>query len=533
MKLTLKVGLIVFALTGISQCKPEKAVLEKNGSFGIEGQRVPDLGNGSYMNPIIGGDYPDPSVLRVGDDYYMTHSSFEYVPGLLIWHSRDLVNWTPLCNALNTYVGSVFAPDLIWHDSLYYIYFPLVKYDGDKMAGITNAVITAPTPEGPWSDPVDLKTGLIDPGHVVDEDGKRYLHLSDGHVVPLSDDGLSVTGEIKKVYEGWTYPDDYNVECYCLESPKLTKRKGYYYITSAEGGTAGPATSHMVVSSRSKGVSGPWEHSPYNPIIHTGSEAETWWSRGHGTLVSTPDDQWYIMYHGYEKGYHTLGRQTLMEPVEWTGDEWFHVAEGSAADRPIPYIKGDVPEKTEAGMALSDEFSKNTLGLQWRFYREFDKSRFELTGENFLLKGKGTSPADSGPLLTIPTNHSYEITTQLEISGEAMGGLLLFYDPSVYAGLGFSKEGLVKYERGLVHSTVDPGTGSQIHLKIVNKKHQVSFCYSMDGSEWTRFHSGAEVSAYHHNAFGHFLSLRVGIFAAGDGEVSFKNFNYKGLDENE
>jgi xylan 1,4-beta-xylosidase len=151
------------------------------------------------------------------------------------------------------------------------------------------------------------------------------LHLSAGYMVELAPEGRSVTGEPGKVYGGWEYPDTFNMEGFCLEAPKLTKRNGYYYRTSAEEGTAGPATSHMIVSARSRTPRGPWENSPYNPIVHTESAAETWWSKGHGTLVSTPDERWWILYHGYEKGYYTLGRQTLLEPVEWVEDGWFRI----------------------------------------------------------------------------------------------------------------------------------------------------------------------------------------------------------------
>ena len=182
MQSLLKTVILLVAAMVIGQCQQgttpynQTAIPVKSAS-GIEGQRTPDLGDGHYLNPIIGGDYPDPSVLRVGDDYYMTHSTFEYTPGLLVWHSKDLVNWTPECNALNSYVGSVFAPDLVRHDSLFYIYFPLVTYVEGQMAGITNAVVYASSPEGPWSDPVDLKIGNIDPGHVADDKGNRYLHM--------------------------------------------------------------------------------------------------------------------------------------------------------------------------------------------------------------------------------------------------------------------------------------------------------------------------------------------------------------------
>jgi len=294
----------------------------------MENLRSADLGNGYYQNPILGGDYSDPSVLRVGEDYYLTHSYMAYAPGMLVWHSRDLVNWEPLCNAIGKYAGNVWAPDFIQHNNLFYIYY---------FASGKNFVITAPSPEGPWNKPVelDVEGTLIDPGHVVAPDGKRYLHLSGGHIVPLSDDGLSVRGKPRCIYEGWKYPEDWYVEGFCLESPKFTVRNGYYYLTVAEGGTAGPATSHMVVSSRSKTPWGPWEHSPYNPIVHASSREEKWWSRGHGTLVDTPHGDWWVLYHGYEKGYQTLGRQTLLEPVEWTDDGWFRIPPGIKVDQPI------------------------------------------------------------------------------------------------------------------------------------------------------------------------------------------------------
>lgn len=126
--------------------------------------------------------------------------------------------------------GSGYAPDLIKYDGKFYIYYP---------AHGTNYVIWATDIRGPWSKPIDLKVGDIDPGHVVDSLGNRYLHLSGGTMVELSRDGLSTIGERHKVYEGWQYPEDWEVEYFCLESPKLTFQNGYFYMTSAEGGTAG------------------------------------------------------------------------------------------------------------------------------------------------------------------------------------------------------------------------------------------------------------------------------------------------------
>ncbi len=125
----------------------------------------------SFTNPVFGGDYPDPSLLRDGDTYYVVHSSFEYYPGLLIWKSADLINWTPVTNALTNYLGSVWAPDLAKYEDKYCIYFP---------ADNEIYVVAADNIEGPWSEPVKLNVSSIDPGHFVDGKGNRYLYFSDG-----------------------------------------------------------------------------------------------------------------------------------------------------------------------------------------------------------------------------------------------------------------------------------------------------------------------------------------------------------------
>jgi len=235
---------------------------------------------------VLPGNYADPSILRVGNAWYMTHSSYHQVPGLTIWRSEDLLHWERVARALRRHLGSVWAPDFIRHGDTFYIYFP---------AGGTNWVVTAPAPEGPWSDPVDLGVGRIDPGHVATPEGRRCLHMSDGWMYELAPDGLSVKGEARKVYDGWEYPADWVVEGFCLEAPKLLHRDGWYYLTSAEGGTAGPSTSHMVVSARSRAPEGPFENSPHNPIVRTWDKSEAWWSKGHGTLVEGPAGQWYLV----------------------------------------------------------------------------------------------------------------------------------------------------------------------------------------------------------------------------------------------
>jgi xylan 1,4-beta-xylosidase len=224
--------------------KGKAGALSSLHNTGPEGERRADLGNGWFRNPIMAGDYADPSVLKDGDDYYMTHSSFDASPGLVIWHSRDLVNWRPLGPVLNRPLGTVFAVDIAKHNGRYYIYIPFMKAPwSTELVDFANIyVIHADSMEGPWSDPVDLKIyGLIDPGHVLGEDGKRYLYLSGIKRVQLADDGLSTVGAVEPAYDGWHYPDDWITEGYSLEGPKLFRRGDWFYLVSAVGGTSGPS----------------------------------------------------------------------------------------------------------------------------------------------------------------------------------------------------------------------------------------------------------------------------------------------------
>ena len=254
---------------------------------GKEGQRVADLADGRYRNPVLAGDRPDPNVLKDGADYYATFSSFRYYPGVPIWHSRDLVNWSPLTAALRKDIGNVWALDIAKHDGRYFIYIPALD-DSDRP--LKTWVIHADSMRGPWSDPVDMRIdGFIDPGHAVGEDGKRYLFLNGGHRVRLADDGLSAASPVEHVYSGWPIPRDWIIEGFALEGPKVLRRGAWFYLFSGQGGTAGPPTSHMVVVARSRSIHGPWENCPHNPIVRTAHRDEPWWSRGHATAVEAPD----------------------------------------------------------------------------------------------------------------------------------------------------------------------------------------------------------------------------------------------------
>ncbi len=500
----------------------------------IENQRRPDQGDGTFLNPLFGGDYPDPSIIRVGETFYCTHSSFVYHPGLLIWQSRDLVNWQPVTFAADQVGWDIWAPELVHHEDRFYIYYfarnTRGPWDGK------NWVVWADAMEGPWSQPIPLPCGHIDPGHVVGPDGKRYLHLSGGHMTALIDDGLALAEEgtePRKVYDGWKFsPDRWVVEGFCLEGPKFLQKDGWYYLLSAEGGTAGPATSHMVVASRSKTPWGPWEHSPYNPIIHTESRDERFWSRGHGTLIETPDGDWWIIYHGYEKNYHTLGRQTLLEPVEWTGDGWFRIRKDSHPEEPIslPIVDSASPEHY---MPLSDDFSGPQLGMQWRRFDCFDRNRLKLANGQLHFEGAGDVREGSEPLLVTPVDLAYSVEVEVDPAGLSDGsvaGLVLYYNPECFCGIYVSNRGAIHISRraGIpANGDEEVPPGKPLQLRLVNDHHEVSFWWSLDnGKSWQRHWTGLDVSGYHHNVFGAFLSLRPGMMVVGHGYAVFRHFAY-------
>src|SRR5665213_4158093 len=137
---------------------------------------------GRYTNPILAGDHPDASPIRVGNDFYLTHSSFDYAPGLLIWHSTDLINWQSVAAALHRYYGTVWAPYLCEYQKHFYLYFPAAGH---------LQVVHADHPTGPWSEPIDLGISAIDPAHIA-ENGRRFLHMAGGRMAELNSDGLSV-----------------------------------------------------------------------------------------------------------------------------------------------------------------------------------------------------------------------------------------------------------------------------------------------------------------------------------------------------
>jgi xylan 1,4-beta-xylosidase len=492
---------------------------------GIENQRRADNGDGTFLNPILAGDHPDPTILRDGDRWLMTFSSFESYPGLVIWQSRDLVNWTPLTAALKTNIGSVWAPELTKHNGRYFLFIPARFPDKRSIY-----VIHAERPEGPWSEPIDLNLPRhIDPGHAVGEDGSRWLFLSGGDRIRLSDDGLSTIGDVEHVYDPWRYPEEWVVEGFAPEGPKILRHNNWFYLITAVGGTAGPPTGHMVIVARSRSIHGPWQHDPENPIVRTWSSREKWWSRGHATLFEGPNSKWWMVYHGYENGFWTLGRQCLLDPVEWTKDDWFRPTGGDLSKRlrkPINIAGAD------HGMSLSDDFATDRLGIHWAFHAPSPTENARLTRDSngLTLRASGTSPTDSRPLTFINGDLAYEVEADIELGQGAEAGLLLFYSPKLYCGLGFSETGLVMHRVATQRRNAPPSDfGNRLQIKLQNDRHIVTCWTRTPGSRWTQYGVRFETSGYNHNTAWDFLSLRPALYCSGQGSARVRSVTYRAL----
>ncbi len=468
-----------------------------------------DQGDGTYLNPIVGGNHPDAGAIRVGNDFYITHTSFSYTPGLVIMTSQDLVNWRIAGSALNRFYGEIWAPYLCESGGHYYIYFP---NNGHLQ------VVHGPSPLGPWSDPISLNINGIDPAHIATPDGRRFLYFAGGSIAELAADGLSILAAPRNVFAPWPIPTDWRIECQCLEAPKVIFRNGYYYLNVAEGGTSGPPTSHMVISARSRNVDGPWEYSPYNPIIHTKSKEEQWWSIGHGRLVDDAKGGWWMTFHGYENGYRTLGRSTLLLPVEWTADQWFRVPKGMSAGQRLAMPPG---KRNRTQPLEGDDFTSPTLGMHWQFWKGYDPDRFKTGGGQLLLKGVGSSLSDSPVMTVCATDHSYAVEVDIEVAESCEAGLLLFYDERHSIGLRIGPGGLGLKRAGDLKKTISRAT-----LRIANIEQEIDFYYKLQGEQWTKVPNSIDASCYNQNILGGFHDLRPALFALGEGHAIFRSFRY-------
>jgi xylan 1,4-beta-xylosidase len=342
-------------------------------------------------NPILPGFNPDPSICRVGDDYYIATSTFEWYPGVQIHHSRDLVNWTlarrPLERASqldmrgNPDSCGVWAPCLSYAHGLFWLVYTDVKRFDGNFKDAHNYIVTSPTIEGDWSEPVYVNSSGFDPSLFHDEDGRKwFLNMQWNHRTesfggaPKSPafDGIllqewdaetrSLKGPIRNIFAG----SDLGL----VEGPHLFKRNGYYYLTTAEGGTG---YDHAVTMARFRNVDGPYEMHPNTHLITSKDNPEAILQRaGHGQYVETPDGH---VYHTHlcgrpvpPKRRCTLGRETALQKCVWKDDDWLYLENGTTVpDVTVPGLGGAIVN--EAPMRSEYSFDARTLPADFQWLR--------------------------------------------------------------------------------------------------------------------------------------------------------------------
>jgi len=344
----------------------------------------------TFQNPILSGFYPDPSICRAGDDYYLVNSSFEFFPGVPIFHSRDLVHWRQVGYCLTRASqlrlnkvrasGGIYAPTLRYHDGTFYMVTTNVDGGG-------NFYVTATDPAGPWSEPIWLDRAGIDPSLFFDDDGKvyytRHEGMGDGCISQTTLDLKSgkLDGPLRQIWKGTggQWP----------EGPHLYKVKGKYYLMIAEGGTS---YDHMETVAASDSPWGPFESDPNNPILtHRHRPESPIQALGHADMVETPEGWWLVCLGIRPQGgrFHHLGRETFLAPVTWTPDNW-PVVDGNgtlASLMPAPHLTQHLWPQHSA----RDGFDQASLALPWNSLRNPHDGDCSLTERPGFLRLNGSA----------------------------------------------------------------------------------------------------------------------------------------------
>lgn len=428
--------------------------------------RVLPVGANQYRNPILSGFYPDPSITRAGDDYYLVTSTFSYFPGLPVFRSRDLVHWTQIGNVIDrpaqmAFDGrgvseGLFAPTIRYHDGTFYVINTCSACGG-------NFIVTATNPAGPWSDPVWL-TGFdgIDPSLFFDDDGRVYIVNNgppdeppryNGHrAIWMREYDLAakkLIGPRHVIVNGGV---DISKKPIWIEAPHIFKVNGRYYLICAEGGTAGQ---HSEVVFRSDSVNGPYVPFAGNPILTQrhlpASRPAPITSTGHADFVETPKGEWWAVFLGvrpYGPDLTNIGRETFMLPVEWR-DGWPIILEGNAT---VPYVHAapDLPRDSAPAMPMNgnftvrDEFSSPALGPEWMTIRTPREPWYDLasTPGALTLRARSAALGTRAQLSFVGRRqqHAYATaTTAMRYTpmrdGDA-AGLVAFQSDSFYYFLG-------------------------------------------------------------------------------------------------
>ncbi len=482
-----------------------------------------------YKNPIRRGFFPDPSIVRVGDDYYMVNSSFFYFPCIPISHSKDLINWEIIGHAITNPDWArlegldggrgYWAPDISYYKGRFYICATYRNNDGRRPVRM-QMVTSSEKPEGPYDEPSFIDVDGIDPSIFNDDDGKRYMLLNRGaSIFQLSDDGRRAVSETRLLYYGNSKR--------APEGPHLLKKDGYYYLFQAEGGTG---VGHMITLSRSRSLFGVYEPCPYNPIMTYNEETDPYIHRcGHGKPFMTPEGKWYIVYlcgRFLDGKYTVLGRETCLDELEWTADGWCIINKGRGASafakRPLEPHTFD---KADEGFG-TDSLSPYWYTLRGRKDFAVKDGRLEIVGS------ESTPLAKDCESVVLRRQESFDFTaeTQVKLSGAGEAGLICYYDENSFFTFAVCSEG------GRLFIRVNEKIGVD-YVKSFEKetdRAEAKLCIKTEGLKRTLYADGKELYNIEDTGYlsdegitigKRFTGAMVGVYCSGKGAVgSFDGF---------
>ena len=447
-----------------------------------------------YKNPIRTGFFPDPSIVRVGNDYYMVNSTFIYFPCIPVSHSTDLIHWKIIGYAITNPEWAMldeleggrgfWAPDISYHNGCFYI-AATYRMNDDGTVYRKQFVVSSDKPEGPYTKPAIIDEDGIDPSIFNDDDGRRYMLLNRGaRIFELNEDATKQISEAEMLY----YGDHKRAP----EGPHLLKKDGYYYLFEAEGGT-GPG--HRITVSRSKTLKGRYEPCPYNPIMRQTDEDAMIQRCGHGKPVQTQNGEWYMVYLCGRKligengeQCSMLGRETALDPITWTADGWpiVNQLKGPSCLQVRPNLPDDVLREKEE----LTSFTKETFYQNWTFVRAPESDGYDMKDGCLYLKASRKN-LDSmyarNILVRRQTAFDFAAECKMQIPDLKPGqdaGVTCYYDENTYLKFGvFGKDDgyVVKVQEKIGEQVIDhPETPVQkgwicLYIETKGFKRQFSF----------------------------------------------------------
>ncbi|WP_246143973.1 glycoside hydrolase family 43 protein [Actinacidiphila oryziradicis] len=473
-------------------------------------------------NPVLSGFHPDPSILRVGPDYYLATSTFEWMPGVTLHHSTDLLRWEPLGGALGTTrlldmvgtvdSGGVWAPCLSYADGLFHLVYTHMVHNVGPYRDLRNYVVTSPSPTGPWSDPVPLHNRGFDPSFF-HEDGRTWLLAMQHDHRPGRDSFAGITlqewsrehrrliGPVRRILGGTGRG--------CTEGPHLYRRDGWYLLLVADGGTG---ASHGAAVARSRCLEGPYELHPEPLITTRDDERHPLQKAGHGCLVDTPDGEWFMAYLCSRPlpgtGRSVLGRETALHRVEWTEDGWPRIPGGRPAltiPAPASTRPGDPVEACR--YRFREDFTQprgnGSAALNPRFLTlrlPPDSSWLDLRARPGHLRLRGqeslASPYRQSMVAHRQTATRCGVRTLVDFRPSApqqMAGLTHFYNTKLWHYLHLTWDevhgrvlrlGSLDFQTYTESATVPVAGDAPVHLRVDIDGPAVRFAWSLDGDRW-------------------------------------------------